>query len=196
MARTRLLDLLLAHSYRYDPSAPVRLASGKISPYYVDCKATTMRGDAKDLVAELFLEHLPPGVRSVGGLTMGADPIANAIACYATRHGRPMDAFAVRKEVKKHGLGKWIEGCAPSGTRVAVVDDVVTTGNSTIEAIRKCRDERLQVEAVIVLVDREEEGGIEAIKHVAGTIPVVAIFKLAELHGAQQHPTRSRSAQS
>src|SRR5512132_2544552 len=74
--RTRLLDLLVKYSYRYDASTPFRLASGKPSAYYVDCKATTMRGEAADIVGAVFAEHLPPSVQAVGGLTMGSDPIA------------------------------------------------------------------------------------------------------------------------
>lgn len=196
MVRKRLLDLLVAHSYQYDPSGRFQLTSGKHSKHYIDCKATTMRGEAKDLVGQLFALHLPASVQAVGGLTMGADPIANAVASYCTRHGRPMDAFAVRKEVKKHGLGKWIEGCAKRGVHVAVLDDVVTTGGSTIDAIRKCREEGLVVDAILVLVDRQEDGGLDAIRREAGDVPVVAIFTLAELNAehARQHPTRPHSA--
>jgi orotate phosphoribosyltransferase len=96
--RTRLLDLLVKYSYRYDASTPFRLASGKPSAYYVDCKATTMRGEAADIVGAVFAEHLPPSVQAVGGLTMGSDPIALAVAAYCTRHGRSLNAFSVRKE--------------------------------------------------------------------------------------------------
>src|SRR5262245_6012368 len=181
MTRRRLLDLLVAHSYRYDPSGSFRLASGRTSTFYVDCKPTTMRGEAQDLVGELVAELLPAGVQAVGGLTMGADPIAQAVAGWCSRHGRPMNAFAVRKEPKKHGLRKWIEGCADRGTAVAVIDDVATTGGSTIDAIRKCRDEGLEVAAVVVLVDREE-GGLEAIRaEVPPDVPVRAVVTRTEL---------------
>lgn len=189
--KTPLLDLLVKHSYRYDASAPFRLASGKPSAYYVDCKATTMRGDAADLVGAAFAEHLPLGVQAVGGLTMGSDPIALAVAAYCTRHGRSLNAFSVRKEAKRHGLGKWIEGAVERGAAVAVIDDVVTTGGSTIDAIRKCRDEGLHVAAVIALVDRQEENGLGNIAAVAGPdVPVTAVLTLKEL---ERHANSDRA---
>src|SRR4029077_8729292 len=185
MVRDRLLGLLRRHSYRYDPEGGIRLASGKTSHHYVDCKATTMRGDAADLVGALVAEHLPAGVTAIGGLTMGSDPIALATASYCTRQGRPMNAFSVRKEAKRYGLRKWVEGPADPGATVAVLDDVVTTGGSTIDAIRKCRQEGLAVGAVVVLVDRQEEDGLASIEREAGAgVPVRAIFTLDEVRTA------------
>ena len=193
--RTALCDLLARRSYRHDPSAPFLLSSGKRSAYYVDCKATTMRGEAADLVGAAFMEHLPPEAEAVGGLTLGADPIAYAVAAYCTRHGRPLDAFSVRKEAKRHGLRKWVEGCAPRGTAVVVVDDVVTTGGSTIDAIRKCREEGLRVVAVVALVDREEERGHENIVEAAGPgVPVSAIFTLREVRDHAAGGSRSTAS--
>jgi orotate phosphoribosyltransferase len=178
----RLLDLLRKYSYRYDPDGGFQLVSGKRSRYYVDCKATTMRGEAMDLVGALVAEALPARVRAVGGLTMGADPIAHAAAHWGSLHDRRLDMFSVRKEPKKHGLRKWIEGCAEPGMAVAVVDDVVTTGGSTVDAIEKCRQEGLEVVAVVVLVDRQEEDGLERIRRAAGSgVPVTAIVSLAEI---------------
>ena len=185
MVRSSLLELLCRHSYRYDPEGGFELVSGKRSRFYIDCKKTTMRGEAADPIGALVAEHLPSGVTAVGGLTMGADPIAQATAAYCTRNGRPLDAFAVRKDAKRHGLRKWIEGGAEPGATVAVVDDVVTTGGSTIQAIEKCRQEGLQVAAVVVLVDRQEEGGLDRIREVAGPgVPVTPIFTLDELRSA------------
>jgi len=198
MVREKLLELLVRHSYRYDASASFELASGKRSKFYVDCKATTMRGDGQALVGELVAAHLPAGIQAAGGLTMGADPIAIAVASYCTRSGRPLNAFSVRKESKKHGLGRWIEGGVQRGTRVAVIDDVVTTGGSTIDAIKRCREEGLEVGAVVVLVDREEEGGLDAIRKEAGpAVTIARIFRLAELQAraeAQAPSSGSRSA--
>ncbi len=196
MVRTRLLDLLAAHSYRSSDVPTFKLASGKLSRHYIDCKATTMRGDAKAFVGALFAPHIPESAQSVGGLTMGADPIASAVSYFCTQQGRFLDSFAVRKEPKKHGLQKWIEGCAKRDTHVVIVDDVVTTGGSTIDAIKKCREEGLIVDAVIVLVDRQEDGGVEAIRREAG-VPVVAIFTITEIEEhahASQHSERPRSA--
>jgi orotate phosphoribosyltransferase len=190
--RARLLDLLRTYSYQYDAGGGFRLASGKQSCFYIDCKATTMRGDAADLVGPVVADRLPPEVSAVGGLTMGADPIALATAAYCTRNGRPLSAFSVRKEAKKHGMRKWIEGCGEPGVKVAVLDDVITTGGSTIDAIRKCRQEGLEVVAVIALVDRQEDGGLEAVRREAGPgIPVTAIFTLDEF---RSDPSRSRPA--
>lgn len=176
-ARTQLLEMLVTKSYRRSDTPSFRLASGKLSDFYIDCKATTMCGQAMPLVGEVFAQQLPDGVDAVGGLTMGADPIAHAIAHYSAAHGTPLNAFSVRKEPKKHGTRKWIEGGVETGSKVVVLDDVVTTGGSTIDAIRKCREEGLRVVAVMALVDRQEEGGLEAIRQVAGPdIPVRAIF--------------------
>ncbi len=186
-----LLDLLVTHSYRHHPDAPILLASGQRSPYYVDCKATTRRGEAMELVGAVFFPHLPADIEAVGGLTMGADPIADAIASYATRHGRPLNAFAVRKDAKQHGLAKCVEGPVASGARVAVIDDVVTTGGSTLDAIAKCRAEGLQVAAVLVLVDREQNDGLARIKELAAPAPVTAIFTLTTLR--EQAEARARS---
>jgi orotate phosphoribosyltransferase len=191
MAGRKLLDLLVTHSYQHSDTPSFRLASGKFSNFYIDCKMTTMRGEAMPLVGEAVFQLLPSEVQAVGGLTMGADPIANAVA-YFSQSTRPrVDMFSVRKEAKQHGLRKWIEGCAKAGSRVAVVDDVVTTGGSTIDAIQKCREEELQIVAVVVLVDRQEDGGIEKIRRAVGpNVPVCAVFTRAHLE-ARWHETHA-----
>jgi orotate phosphoribosyltransferase len=182
MARSRLLDLLVTHSYQQSDTPSFRLTSGKLSHFYIDCKMTTMRGEAMPLVGEAVWQLVPPGVQAIGGLTMGADPIASATAHYSQSTARPLDMFSVRKEAKKHGMRKWIEGGAQKGTRVAVVDDVVTTGGSTVDAIQKCREEGLDIVAVVVLVDRQEEDGIENIRRAAGpAVPLRAVFTRADL---------------
>lgn len=182
--KPQLLALLRQHSYEYDPEGRFQLVSGKTSRYYVNCKTTTMRGDAADLIGALVAERLPDSVRAVGGLTMGADPIALVTAAWCARHGRAVNAFSVRKEPKKHGTRQWVEGCAEPGMAVAVVDDVATTGGSTIDAIKRCREEGLVVVAAVVLVDREEENGLGNIRAAAGpNTPVSAIFTLTDLRG-------------
>jgi orotate phosphoribosyltransferase len=180
--RHRLLDLLIARSYRQAASPIFRLASGTMSNFYIDCRATTMCGDAMPLIGAVFAEQLPKDLAAIGGLTMGADPIANAVAFYCATQGRRMNSFSIRKEAKQHGLAKWIEGNVPAGSKVAVIDDVVTTGGSTVQAIRRCREEGLVVAKVLLLVDRQEEGGIEAIRQEAGAdVPVRAIFTKSDL---------------
>jgi len=182
MVRAKLLDLLVTRSYRHAETPSFLLASGKLSDFYIDCKMTTMNGQAMPLVGEVFANQLPDSIHAVGGLTMGADPIAHAIAYYCALQGRAVNAFSVRKEPKKHGTRKWIEGCVEPGCTVVVLDDVVTTGASTIDAIRKCREEGLQVVAITALVDRQEEGGLEAIRREAGAdVSVRAIFTKSDI---------------
>jgi orotate phosphoribosyltransferase len=194
-ARARLLRLLVERSYRQSDTPSFRLASGKLSNFYIDCKVTTMCGDAMPLVGAAVARFVPPEAEAIGGLTMGADWIAAATAYFCTATGRRVDAFSVRKEPKKHGLKKWIEGSARRGSRVVVIDDVVTTGGSTIDAIDRCREEGLVVVAVVVLVDRQEEGGMEAIRQKAGaTIPLHAVFVRADLQ-REWHATRPQCSQ-
>jgi orotate phosphoribosyltransferase len=166
------------------------LASGRRSAFYFDCKLTTCFAEAMPLIGRAFVHEFRRAAThpvSVGGLTAGADPVANAIAYYSLGDGPPLDMFSVRKDRKDHGTRKWIEGCAASP--VAVVDDVVTSGGSVIRAIERCREEGLEIVHVAVLVDREE-GGLEAIRAlVPHHVPVTAIFKKSELDAlrAQEH---------
>lgn len=190
--RAKLLELLVTISFRRADTPSFRLASGKLSNFYIDCKLTTMNGQAMPLIGEVFAQQLPDGIDAVGGLTMGADPIAHAIAHYRALHGRAVNAFSVRKEPKKHGTGKWIEGGVERGSKVVVLDDVVTTGGSTIDAIRKCREEGLHVAGILVLVDRQEEGGMEAIRREAGPdVCVRAIFTRSDLEAFSKSSHRA-----
>lgn len=179
-----LADLLVTRSYhvRRPDEAPFILASGKESWHYFECQRTTSFAPALPLIGRAFFERLLPEVVCVGGLTRGADPIVDATAYYsAAAGGRPVHTFSVRKAVKDHGTQKWIEGSAAEGDAVAVVDDVATSGDSVITAIRRAREAGLRVVQAIVLVDREE-GGMEAIQAEAGEgVPVQAIFRFSEL---------------
>jgi orotate phosphoribosyltransferase len=204
--RARLLELLRTLSYE---RRRVVLASGKESDFYVDCKRTSLTAEGHALVGRLLwarVRDLSPAVRAVGGLTLGADPIASAVAMtswleherwLASRaaQGQPLeaaperpggpggnhppgtivDAFVVRKEPKGHGTGQWIEGrkTIPDGSRVAVIEDVVTTGGSALKAIERCRLEKLEPVVCLALVDRRE-GGREAIE--AAGVPLQALF--------------------
>ncbi len=173
--RARLLELLRALSFE---RRKVTLASGKESDFYIDCKRTALTAEGHALVGRCLFEKvraLRPPVRAVGGLTLGADPIASAIALTSFLAKEPVDAFVVRKEPKGHGTGQWIEGrrTIPDGSRVAVIEDVVTTGGSALKAIERCREERLVPVACLALVDRRE-GGREAIE--AAGVPVDALF--------------------
>ena len=186
MANRNLAKFLVERSYIQGDFV---LASGRRSSFYFDCKLTTCFAEAMPLIGEAFVREFGrAGVRPrcVGGLTSGADPIANAIAYYSLSAGTALDMFSVRKEQKGHGTRKWIEGCAESP--VAVVDDVVTSGGSVIRAIERCHEDGLEIVHVAVLVDREE-GGMENIQAAVPNVPVAAIFKKSELDAlrAQEH---------
>lgn len=163
--RERLLGLLKKKAYT---RGKVILTSGKESDFYIDCRPVTLDPEGAFLVGKLLFERLlqcREVVRGVGGMTMGADPIATAVSLTSYLEGRPLPAFIIRKEPKKHGRGLWIEGISnlPEGVSVAIVEDVVTTGGSTIKAIERAQEEGLKVVQVLALVDREE-GGKENLK--------------------------------
>jgi orotate phosphoribosyltransferase len=172
--RARLLELLRTLSFE---RRKVTLASGKESDFYVDCKRTTLTAEGHALVGRLLFEKvrkIQPRPRAVGGLTLGADPIASAIAHTSFLEHQPVDAFVVRKEPKGHGTGQWIEGrkTIPDGSRVVVIEDVVTTGGSALKAIERCRQESLEPILCLALVDRLE-GGREAIEATGVTLDVL-----------------------
>jgi orotate phosphoribosyltransferase len=139
------------------------LTSGKESDFYIDCRPVTLHPEGAYLVGKLFFERLKSSldkVRGVGGMTLGADPMATAVSLVSYLEGKSIPAFLIRKEAKKHGRGLWVEGIQnlPEGTGVAIVEDVVTTGGSTIKAIERAKEEGLQVIRVLAIVDRDEGG--------------------------------------
>jgi orotate phosphoribosyltransferase len=158
-AEDRLLEHLVRLSYFREPGRQFRLASGRMSDYYIECSLTTTHGPAMPFLGETVHAHVPADVAAIGGPTMGADPIAAAVAYYSAGTGRPLSWFSVRKAAKEHGARRWLEGSALPGDAVVLVEDVVTSGGSIIDAARKCREEGLHVRRAIVLVDREEDGG-------------------------------------
>jgi orotate phosphoribosyltransferase len=173
--RTRLLDILRTLSFE---RRQVTLASGRESDFYIDCKRTALTAEGHVLIGRLLFDRvrrIQPLVRGVGGLTLGADPIGSAIALTSFLEGAPVDSFIVRKEPKGHGTGQWIEGrkTIPDGSRVIVLEDVVTTGGSALKAIERCRAEKLEPVACLALVDRAE-GGREAIE--AQGVPLQSLF--------------------
>jgi len=178
IANRSLAKLLVERSYIRGDFV---LASGRRSAFYFDCKLTTCFAEAMPLVGAAFTREFRragSAPRSVGGLTSGADPVANAIAYHSVSDPPALQMFSVRKERKSHGTGKWIEGCAESP--VAVVEDVVTSGGSVLRAIERCREDGLEIAHVAVLVDREE-GGMEAIRRAVPGVPVTAVFTKSEL---------------
>jgi len=162
--KKRLAEIILERSFRYSEDPPFTLSSGRKSPFYFDCKPTTLDPEGMNLIGRLVFDMLKDSpVTAAGGLTLGADPIANALSLISFQGGRPIQSFIVRKDAKGHGTKNRIEGNVKPGERVAVIDDVVTTGASTITAIESAREAGLIVECAVVLIDREE-GGMENIK--------------------------------
>lgn len=181
-ARTVLLNNLAKHAYKYSPEKQFLLASGAYSDEYLDCKLALSHPAAMTALGPVFLAHLQRGVAAIGGLTMGSDPIAMATACASDGTDRLVRWFTVRKEAKSHGQKKLIEGSVEPGEVVAVVDDVVTSGSSTIKAIEACREFRLNIAQVVVLVDREQAEGMAKIRQAAGqNVPVQAVFTKSEI---------------
>ena len=176
--REQLVRLLAERSAR---RGTFTLASGRVSDFYVDCRLTTMSPDGLVLVGPLALGMLLDTgwtVNSVGGLTMGADPVSYAIAYASAQAGAPIRCFAVRKEPKGHGLGKRIEGSFERGDRVVVIEDSMTTGGSALNAAAAIRAEGGEVIGALTLVDREE-GAREALG--AQRIPLLAFTTADEL---------------
>ncbi len=176
--RARLLELLRTRAYE---KRPVTLSSGKTSDFYIDCKQVVLGAEGHFLVGWLILrtlERVAPDVEAVGGLTMGADPLVSAVATLSCLGPRPIDGFYVRKEPKQHGTGEWLEGgrSLRQGMPVAILEDVVTTGASTLAAIDRARGAGLSVRCAIAIVDRQE-GGREAI---TSACPLHALFARAD----------------
>ena len=158
-----------------------KLSSGRTSTLYIDARLTTMSPDGLALIGPAGLAAIEDAgwrVDAVGGLTLGADPVAYAVSYASAIAGRPVRAFTVRKEAKAHGTGRLIEGPFRSGDRVAVVEDVITTGGSALRALAAVREAGGEVAGVLALVDREE-GGREAIE--AAGVPVLSLVRASEI---------------
>ena len=174
----RLLSLLAERSAR---RGQFTLASGRQSTLYIDARLTTMSPDGLALIGPLALAALGDAgwaVDAVGGLTLGADPVSYAIAYASAATSTPLRAFTVRKEVKAHGTGRQIEGPFREGDRVAVIEDVITTGGSALRAVEAIRGAGGVVVGVLALVDREE-GGRDAL--VSAGLPVLALARASDI---------------
>lgn len=170
--RQDLLSLLAENSFRL---GEFKLSSGATSDYYIDCRTTTLHAKGSRLTGEVFLEEIRKcqwKPQAIGGLTLGADPIVVAVAVVSgDLHG-----FLVRKAEKQHGTGQRIEGYRQKGARVVIVDDVCTTGASTVQAIEAAREFGFEVVGVMCLVEREEHRGRPNIEKAAAPAPFVSIF--------------------
>lgn len=163
--RGRLARMIVERTFRYSDDPPFTLASGKQSNFYFNCKPTTLDPEGMNLIGNIICDMLEDSdISAVGGLTLGADPMANAVSVISYQRSRPIKAFIVRKDVKGHGTRSAIEGNVGAGERVAILDDVITTGKSTLIAIERAREAGLIVDRVIALIDREEEQGRENIE--------------------------------
>ena len=161
--KQELIQLLCRKSFQFSEQPKFKLVSGRVSRFYVNCKPTTLSPRGMFLVGHLMFDALKDAdVSAIGGLTFGADPIAVATAFASEIRQQPINAFSIRKTKKDHGIAQWVEGDLAPKARVVVIDDVATTGGSTIKAIERAREQGLVVERAVVLVDRQE-GGLENI---------------------------------
>ena len=171
-ARQELLKLLAQKSFRL---GEFKLSSGSTSDYYIDCRTTTLDARGAQLVGQVFFDEMRGQgwhADAIGGLTMGADPIVVAVAVTSgTLHG-----FLVRKAEKQHGTGQRIEGFREKGARVVIVDDVCTTGSSTVQAIEAAREFGFEVAGVMCLVERQDAHGRPSVEKAAAPASFISIF--------------------
>jgi orotate phosphoribosyltransferase len=177
VTRDALIEHLVTNALRTD--GPFTLRSGEEAEWYLDARQTTFAGSGAPLVGEAILEVLDPEVDAVGGMTLGADPVAMATAMVAASHGRDLRAFSIRKEEKDHGIGGRLVGPVEPGMQVAMIDDTTTTGSAAGEATDVALEAGLEVVQAIVLVDRSDGLALERF-HERG-IPFVAIVTPADL---------------
>jgi orotate phosphoribosyltransferase len=171
-ARQELLRVLAHKSFKL---GEFKLSSGAASDYYIDCRTTTLDARGSQLTGQVFMEEIRARgwkPHAIGGLTMGADPIVVAV----TVTSGELSGFLVRKAEKQHGTGQRIEGYREKGARVVIVDDVCTTGASTVQAIEAAREFGFEVIAAMCLVEREEAGGRPNVERAASPGPFVSIF--------------------
>ena len=175
--RQKLLQLLASRSFRL---GEFKLSSGGASDYYIDCRTTTLDAKGARLTGEVFFDEIKQRgwkAQAIGGLTMGADPIVVAVAVVSGElHG-----FLVRKAEKQHGTGQRIEGFRKKGAKVVIVDDVCTTGASTVQAIEAAREFGFHVIGVMCLVEREEAKGRPSVERAAAPAPFVSIFAASDV---------------
>ncbi len=185
--RRALRDLLDSRAAR---TGEITLTTGAKSNFYFDCKPVTLSADGAYLTGTAFLdalERLPERPGAVGGLTHGADPIVSAMVVLSHVRGRPIDGFYVRKEPKRHGTRRRIENPPEPGTKVVIVDDVVTTGGSLLQAVREAREAGCEVVAVLALVDREEQHGASRIREAVDTyVPLYTRSDFPRLAGVAE----------
>jgi orotate phosphoribosyltransferase len=183
-ARDELLELLATNSFRL---GEFTLSSGGKSDYYIDCRTTTLHAHGAELTGRVFRELIQQQgwqPQAVGGLTMGADPIVVATSVISSQMGAPIHGFLVRKAEKAHGMGRRVEGFQEKGARVVIVDDVCTTGGSTIQAVESAREFGFNIMGVACLVERLEAGGRPAVEKAASPAPFISVFTSNDVKAA------------
>ncbi len=184
--KSELIQLLCEKSFKYTEEPSFKLVSGRMSRFYVNCKPTVLSPRGMFLVGHLVFEAIRDlAVKGVGGLTFGADPVAVATAFASELKGQPIHAFSIRKTQKDHGIVKWVEGGLSPGDPVVIIDDVATTGGSTIKAIERARSEELEVVRAVILVDRQEGGLENILTHVPDTKAIITRDELMAAIGKQ-----------
>ena len=180
--KKRLIDLVNERTFRFTDEPTFKLASGKMSSYYFNCKPTTLNAEGQYLIGHLLYDMIRQEKKwdpeAIGGLTLGADALSNAIAYTSYLKDDPLESFVVRKEPKGHGTMLWVEGNVKEGDKVVITEDVITTGGSTIKAIDRAKKCGLKVLGVVVLIDRQE-GGREAIEKLG--VPVRTLLTREEI---------------
>ena len=174
--KEELLELLKKDAYK---KGEFKLSSGKSSEHYVNCKPVTLTGRGLTLASLLLLSNVKTDY--VAGLTLGADPLVSGVALVSALDNRLVNGLIVRKEAKGHGTQAWIEGPLPKeGTKITVLEDVITTGGSAIKAVKRLRDAGYEVNRVVSIVDRQEDAEADIAMKLAG-LELVSLFKLKEL---------------
>ena len=176
--RDSLLDLIVRDAYE---KGEYKLSSGRTSEHYVNCKPVTLSGEGLSIASALLLEFIETDTAAVAGLTLGADPLVSGLAMAAWNKDWDLSALIVRKEAKGHGTGAWIEGpLPPVGSKVTILEDVITTGGSAIKAATRIRDAGYVVDRVVALVDRQENGEADEFMESAG-LELYSLFNLEEV---------------
>ncbi len=174
--KDKLLNMLARDAYRFGDFS---LSSGRKSKHYVNCKPVTLSGLGLSLLSIALLDNVEENSLAVAGLTLGADPLVSAVAMKAAQINRHLDALIVRKEAKGHGTGAWLEGpLPPKGSLITVLEDVVTTGGSSLKAVTQLREAGFLVKRIVTIVDRQEGGEI-ALKNCG--LELISLFQLKDV---------------
>ena len=176
--RDELLNLLIKDAYR---KGEFTLSSGRSSEHYVNCKPVTLSGRGLTLASMMLLGCVEEDSAAVAGLTLGADPLVSGVAVVSALDRKTLNALIVRKEPKGHGTKVWIEGPPPpEGSKITVLEDVITTGGSAIQAVKRIRDAGYTVNRVVSIVDRQEDGEADTAMKLAG-LELYSLFSLEQI---------------